>query len=182
MPGFTINGQGGPGPSNTSEVRRKYRWVFTVLGNMSQQELLYLNAASRPSFKLEPVQMHYNQEKINLAGKQEWEPIQLTWYDAEQPDIAKAVYKWLGTVVDLTKANVAPPSAYKKQASLETLSGDGSTSERWYMYGAWPSSVNWGELSHAQNELLQCQATMMYDRAIRDCGVTAGQGTATSMC
>lgn len=183
MPGFIINGTGGPGPSNVVEVRRKHRWVFTVLGGMNQQELLLLQSAARPSFKLEPVPMHFNQEKINLAGKQEWEPIQLVWYDAEQPvDISRAVYRWLGTVVDLTRANVSAPAVYKKNATLEALSGDGSTNERWYLFGAWPSAVNWGEVNHTQSELLTVQATLMYDRAVRDCGISAGTGTATSMC
>lgn len=177
MPGFNINGSGGQNansPSHTVEVRRKHRWFFETLGRgtgtWSQTELLMLQSASRPSFKFDEAEMHHNQEIVRFAGKQSWEPVTLKWYDGEQnPDIARGVYHWLETVVNMASIQVASPTNYKKQATLAVTNGNGNTNERWTMYGTWPQAVNWQELDYSATELLTCEATMRYDRAVREC-------------
>lgn len=179
MPGFNIGGIGGVGPSNTVEVRRKHRWRFATLGRgvgigvgspgpWRPEALLLLQSASRPSFTLEEVEMHHNQEVAYLAGKQTWEPVALMWYDAEQnPDIAGEVYTWINTVVDIASVQVTVPGNYKRQASLEMLDGIGNATETWQMFGTWPTSANWQELDYTSTELQTCEVSMRYDRALR---------------
>jgi hypothetical protein len=177
MPGFNINNTGGyntNGPSNTIENRRKHRWVFESLGRgsstFSQTELLVLQSASRPSFKFEEPEMHHNQEVVRFAGKQDWDPVTLVWYDSEQnPDISRGLYHWLETVVNLTNLHVAHPSQYKRQASLVMLTGTNGVSERWRMYGTWPTAINWQELDYTSADLQTCEASLRYDRAVREC-------------
>jgi hypothetical protein len=134
VPGFNIGGYGGgysaSGPSNTIEVRRKHRWVFTALGRgtgaFTESELLLLQSASRPSFEFEQPEMHHNQEVARFAGKQDWDPITLVWYDAEQtPDVSRGVYQWIETVVNMYSIAVARPRHYKRQAELQLIDGAG---------------------------------------------------------
>lgn len=179
MPGFNINPFGGgygdsaQGPSNTIEVRRKHRWVFETLGRgasgqFSQSELLVLQSASRPSFKFEEPEMHHNQEVVRFAGKQDWDPITLVWYDVEQdPDISRGIYHWIETVVNMQSIAVSHPRFYKRTAALLMLDGSGQTTEQWSMMGTWPSAVNWQELDYTSTDLMTCEATMRYDRAVR---------------
>ncbi len=178
MPGFNIAPYGGgysaQGPSNTLETRRKHRWVFEVIGRgtgvFSQSELLVLQSASRPSFKFEEPEMHHNQEVSRFAGKQDWEPVTLVWYDVQQdPDVSRGLYNWIETVVNMFSIKVAHPRLYKRTASLLMLDGAGQTSERWTMLGTWPSACNWQELDHTSTDLMTIEATMRYDRAIREC-------------
>lgn len=182
MPGFNLGLQGdeylnGNNPSNTIELKRKYRWVFRVLGTANnggwtQAGLLLLQSASRPSFSFEEIEMHHGQEVSKFAGKSSWEVVTLVWYDAEQPDISGACYSWLQTVILISSQGVAPPSQYKKQAQLAITNGVGVDVENWFMYGCWPVTVNWQELNYSSNEMLTCEATMRYDRAVRTCGPT----------
>ena len=170
MPGFNVVNAGGDpnGPSNTIEIRRKHRWLFETLGPVSPQALLILQSASRPSFKFEEPEMHHNQEVAYFAGKQSWDPITLVWYDSEQnPDISGEVYNWLGSVTDLQSVTVNTPSAYKSDAQLSVTDGAGNSNEQWNMYGCWPSAVNFQELDYSSTDLLTCEATLRYDRAIR---------------
>ena len=182
MPGFNVVGIGSPnggaysteGPRNNMEIRRKHRWVFQTIGRgngqWSPKELLVLQSASRPQFKFEEPEMHHNQEVVRFAGKQDWEPVSLTWYDAEQdPDISRAVYIWIETVVNMGTLNVNSPAYYKRGATLMLLNGTGGASETWNMYGCWPTAVNWQELDYSATELLTIEATIRYDRAIRTC-------------
>lgn len=176
MPGFNIQPFGGgysdQGPSNTVEIRRKYRWVFETLGRgqgqFSQAELLLLQSASRPSFKFEEPEMHHNQEVARFAGKQDWEPMTMVWYDAEQdPDISKGLYAWIETVSNMHSLAVAHPRFYKKTGSLCVLDGSGQTNERWSLMGTWPSACNFQELDYTSTDLLTCEATLRFDRAVR---------------
>lgn len=189
MPGFNVQPFGGgfsaAGPSNTIEVRRKNRWVFESLGRgtgaFSQNELLVLQSASRPSFTFEEPEMHHNQEVIYFAGKHTWEPITLTWYDSEQqPDISRGVYHWIETVVNMQNMGVAHPRFYKRQAQLAILDGIGNPTERWTMYGTWPKACNWQDLDYATHDLLTMEATMRYDRAIRTCITAPTAGNAVT--
>lgn len=114
--------------------------------------------------------MHHNQEVARFAGKQDWEPITLIWYDAEQdPDIGRGVYQWIETVVNMFSIKVAHPRLYKRTASLLMLTGSGATSERWTMLGTWPASCNFQELDYTSTDIQTLEATMRFDRAIREC-------------
>lgn len=191
MPGFNIQPFGGgysaQGPANTIEIRRKHRWVFETLGRgtgtFSQAELLVLEKASRPSFKFEEPEMHHNQEVARFAGKQDWDPITMIWYDSEQnPDISRGVYHWLETVVNMQELSVAHPRYYKRTASLVMLDGAGQTTEQWQMLGTWPQAINWQELDYASTDLMTCEATMRYDRAVRTCISGTGGSPSSPTC
>jgi hypothetical protein len=172
MPGFNIVGAGGgDGPSNTIEIKRKHRWVFRTMGPITPEALLILQSASRPSFKFEEPEMHHDQEVVYFAGKQSWDPITLVWYDSQQdPDVSGELYDWLLSV-SLFDAPLGPivfhPSGYKHDAELNLTDGAGIDIETWGMYGCWPSAVNFQELDYSSTDLMTCEATLRYDRAVK---------------
>ncbi len=47
------------------------------------------------------------------------------------------------------------------------IDGSGQTNETWTMNGTWPSALNWQELDYTSTDLMTCEATMRYDRAVR---------------
>ena len=175
MPGFQINGVG-VGPNSLAEVRRAHRWVFESMTNMTAPVLLVLKSASRPSITFEEPAMHHDQEQVYFAGKHTWEPLTLTWYDVEQdPNVSKALWDKLGTVIDFTNAGqavcVKPPSAYKGIAKLQLRSGcgQGDVNEEWGIYNGWPQTVNWNSvaLDYSVSDLLLVEMKYRYDRAVR---------------
>lgn len=178
MPGFTIGGSpSNQQKSNVAETRRKHRWVFSKLGDLlGPRELVYLQKAQRPQFKFNEVVMHHDQEEAYFAGKQQWEPINFSWYDVEQnPDVSARLWAWLG-VVNPTLASlnettcVNAPNVYKKQAQLEmtgNCDGIGNPTERWVFYGLWPREMNWQELDYEANEILRIDVVGRYDKARR---------------
>lgn len=177
MPGFNINqylgGINSSAPTHTTETRRKHRWVFETLGRGAGQwrpnELLLLRSASRPSFKFSTADMHHNQEIAYFAGKQEWDPITISWYDAEQPNISQGLYDWLTSVVTLEGSNlpVTAPNFYKREATLKMLDGVGNSTEAWTMVGTWPETCNWQDLDYSASDIMSCEASMRYDRAVK---------------
>jgi hypothetical protein len=176
MPGFNIGGgRDGNEPSNVAETRRKHRWLFEVVGPIQREALLFLQKASRPNFKYEEAIMHHDQEQAYFAGKQSWEPITLSWYDAEQnPDVSKQLHNWIVTVTTGGlgagggAVTVAVPSAYKKEAKLSMTNGAGAPTETWTLKGVWPQQTNWGDLDYTNTEIQLVEVTMRFDRAIKD--------------
>ncbi len=169
MPGFNINGTGGIVPG-TMETRRVHRWVFDALVSDLFPEIcrVILQSAQRPNFKFEEPEMHHDQEVARFAGKQDWEPMTLTFYDGEQPrDVSKSLYQWVNTVVNLDTIEVAPPSEYKKQAQLSMTNGRGVATETWQLYNCWPKESNWGNLDYTATDIATIEVQMRYDRAKR---------------
>jgi len=74
----------------------------------------------------------------------------------------------LNTVCDLATATVAAPVNYKKQATLEMIGAAGNTTETWTMCNAWPKEVNWGDLDYTATDIVTIEATLRYDRAMKN--------------
>lgn len=167
MPGFNIGGA--EGPSNVNEFRRKHRFRITTLGAAwDRQGLLLLKTASRPKFTLEEPVVHHDQEQAYFAGKQSWDPINISWYDSENNvDESANVYKWLNTVVAIDRATTSVPADYKIDCQLEMSTAAGGPSETWILYGTWPKEVNWGDLDYENTEIALIECTIRFDRAKR---------------
>lgn len=186
MPGFSFCGQGAGSQSVNGliETRRKHRWQFLVLGGgaFAEESLLILQSAQRPKFKFNTADMHHNQEVVKVAGKQEWEPTALKFYDAENPDVSLEVWKWVTTVVNMPTANVNAPRDYKRPSTLEMVNGQGAATETWHLCNSWPESVNWGELDYGGSEICTIEVSVRYDRAVRDCGPAASSNPFGPAC
>lgn len=169
MPGFNVNGQG-TGPNAAAEMRRAHRWEFQTIAGLTPANVrLLLKTASRPSFTLEEAPMHHNQEQIYYAGKQTWEALALSWYDAEQdPDVSLAMWDWVNKCADIPNANVSAPSVYKSNEShLQMFNGVGTATETWALYNGWPQQSNWGGLDYSSNEIQLIEVKFRFDRAVR---------------
>lgn len=120
--------------------------------------------------------MHHDQEQAYFAGKQSWDPITITFYDAEQnPNVSQEVFNWVTTVTTSGlqagggPVTVAPPNAYKAaQAQLSMTDGAGNTDELWTLNGVWPQQTNWMDLDYTNSEIQLVEVIMRYDRATKD--------------
>lgn len=177
MPGFSIKGENANiSKKNKAEYRRKHRWRVADLsdGPVTPADFLQLKTAQRPSFTLSEDEVHHDQEVAYFAGKQTWDPIELTFYDAVQGaganDIAQKLYEWVSTVAEIPQATVSLPSAYKKTLLLQMTSNEGTPDETWELLGAWPSKSNWQDLDYSQSEIQTVSITIRFDRAVRVSG------------
>jgi len=175
MPGFTINAENAAqNKDNKAEFRRKHRWRL-IQGSqtaINNKDLLYLKSAARPSFKFQEAEFHHDQEKAYLAGKQEWDPIELVFYDAVEgrnvDDIAEQLYSWVVSVCDIESATCQIPSEYKKTLIIQMTDAAGEVDESWILHGCWPVSTNWNNLDYTANDIQEVTVSVRFDRAIKD--------------
>jgi hypothetical protein len=188
MPGFFITGQevkdanNLQGPNHKVETRRKHRWIFEQIasdgGGLKSEVLVFLKTTQRPAFKFEEPVMDHNQEKAYFAGRQEWDPIKMSFYDVEQsPDVSDEIWNWLNSVNAIDEVCVKKPGSvgygsngpgYKGVGYLSMVNGCGTATERWSLFGAWPKEVNWQDLDYSNTEIQLIEVTLRFDRAIKD--------------
>jgi hypothetical protein len=170
MPGFNIGtGQAEGRPNATTEIRRKHRWTFALADvgiDDIQTGVLFLKKAARPNVQFEEAVLDHDQERAYYAGRTEWDPIELVWYDAEQsPNVSNMVYQWIQKISDIAQATVAIPSEYKKICNVRQHDGKGTIKEDWTLFNAWPQRSNWNDLDYTSNDLQEITINLRYDRA-----------------
>jgi len=170
MPGFSIDQASSSNPNALAEVRRKHRWLWTIDEPSDMRRIVvYLQKSARPQVQFEEAVMHHDQERAYYAGRTEWQPITLTWYDVEQdPDASKAIWDWVQGVSDIPQATVSTPRDYKKQTTVSMTDGQGEDTEKWTLYNTWPQDTNWSDLDYTSSELQVVEVKIRFDRAKRE--------------
>jgi hypothetical protein len=120
--------------------------------------------------------MHHDQERAYFAGRTEWDPIDLEFYDAEQdPDVSEWVWDWVcgnRGVSDIAAVTVRLPSGgsegYKQEGELQMRDGQGTETETWKLKGAWPIESNWNDLDYSSSDIQLITVKLRFDRAIRE--------------
>lgn len=176
MPGFNLNAAQGNQPNARAEPRRAHRWVMQA-GFLAPGEQAYIKSASRPTVKMNPVEMHHDQETVYFAGKTKFEPINLEYYDIENtPDMSQKIYEWLvgkdGSVMSLLNTgsgfNANKSQNYKKTTiELAMTDANGEPTETWEYHNAWPESFEFGNLDYSEEKIMTIKITLRYDRAVR---------------
>lgn len=153
--------------------QRKFRWMFTVIGsnyigdNASLGALPPLKGA-RPSLEFKDIEVPHVVEDIYLPGKPSWKPINLVLYEicTKTPN---PIWTWINQCYVPQTGDFFPilDKSFKKWCSLELYSGCGDVLERWMFENAWPSQINWGDLDMSSSEVVTCDITLRYDRAVK---------------
>lgn len=157
------------------KFRRKYRWLFEIEG-MVEGEKQYITMAARPSIGgFNTIQVHYQNESAYIAGKPEWDAINLTFLDFDES--CQAIVDWLelcytffdkGTTWADGGEMETIPEDYKKTATATMLDGKGVPLEKYKFVGAWLESINYGDLDYSSIELANVECSMRYDKAYRE--------------
>jgi hypothetical protein len=180
MPGFDIGQINNAHQKfHKAEFRRKHRWRLLDLqsGPVTNQDFLQLKSAQRPSFTLSEDEVHHDQEVAYFAGKQTWDPIEISFYDAAgggAGDISARMFQWVSTVSNINAATCAAPSDYKKTLKVQMTSAAGQPDETWILSGCWPAKSNWNELDYSTSEIQLVNITLRFDRAVRTSNTTTG--------
>ena len=166
MPGFIIGQQATPSsdiPSSKVEIRRRHRWKFTTTGP-SSEIAIYASQADRPTVVVDVVNIHYQQDVIYVPAKNKWNPIDVTFYEVDNPDVAKKIQDWIETVVKF-QTSALQSSGFKQHAELSMLDGMGKVQLTYELLGAWPSEINPDGLDYETSDLSKIKVKLYYDKA-----------------
>lgn len=157
---------------------------FGVSTNVVEMTKQVMNI-KRPTVTFADIVIEVYNSKVKLAGKPEWQDITVTLRDDAGGNVAKLVGEQIQKQFDfMEQATAASGIDYKFQLNYEILDGGNGANqpnvlETWEIYGAYISSVDYGDFDYTSNEPATIALTIKYDNALQSPTGT-GIGTAVA--
>lgn len=158
--------------------KRKNRWTFEV--NSIQGSTCpfsipphFVKMANRPNITIEETQIDFLNDRTWIPGKATWEAITVTYLDVAgvgvQPsEGVRGIHKWLAAVYDFTGKNgrkqSSKRSGYAGKATLTLYDGCGGPLEVWTLGDAWPTGINFGDLTYEDSGIVEIELTIRYSK------------------
>ena len=164
------------------EPKRQNRWIlkFDSVPNAdntaSEALAIDILSANRPSVSTDPIELHRLNERFYFASKPTWEPVTCVFYDYDKGkrSAGQILYSWFTAIYNPLTGGQGYAIVYKTNATLVMLGPDGKIIEVWDLFGAFPESVNWNDLTYEGTEAQQVEAVIRFDYAVLQADQSAG--------
>jgi len=187
----TINQMGIPGVGQgilQPKLKNRWRVTFSGMGadgSSSQPLSTQVVTIARPSLSFEEQELHRYNSRAYIAGKYQWEPMQIGIEDDVTGSAAKVINDQISKQQFLIGAEgpflgAAPEgSIYKFAAKLEMLDGQEQSIERWVCQGCFIQACDWTDLDFSDSAIVMINLTIRFDHAFQELGgYNAGNGVA----
>lgn len=167
------------------KLKYRFRAVFEGFGVSSDRVELtkQVSDISRPNLNFNPFVIEAYNSKVNLVGKPSWEPVSVNLRDDAGGNVSRLVGEQIQKQFDFAEqASASSGIDYKFVLKFEMLDGGNGANqptvlETWELYGAFITTVNYGEMNYGTSEPAMISLTVTYDNAIQSPSGT-GVGTA----
>ncbi len=154
-----------------TEPKRSYRWLLQVGGIPAW----VVKTAKKPSHKITETKHQYINHTFFYPGRVEWDPMDVSFVDPVEPDIAKTLldiiiasgYHFPEDPDDTSTISKAAAVSALGAVTLVQLGPEaGSVVEEWSLVNAWMSEVNYGgDLKYDGEEMVVLTAKIRFDYA-----------------
>lgn len=171
-------------------LRNKFRFTFNNIGQLipganSRNLTMQVTTVTLPNISWEQVTLHRYNSTAYVAGKFEWEAINVTFEDDMNGLATKVVEAQMETQQRIIGADLdgrwlntaATGSDYKFGAVIDQLDGDEGVLASWILEGAWIVSADFGERDYSASEAATITCSIRFDHA-RKIESASGYGTA----
>lgn len=187
----TINDIGIPGIGTgilQPKLKNLWRVTFANMGGGVDSQPLSMQAVTvtRPNLTFEEVELHRYNSRAWVAGKHNWEVMQLTVEDDVTGSASRVIQEqiqqqqWLIGAEGPFLGKGEEGSLYKFVLNLEMLDGKEQVIEKWTCEGCWIQTADYTDLDYSANEAVMINLSVRFDHARQDIGgYSAGEGVAT---
>lgn len=155
------------------EPKRKNRWILKFdripnHANGTEPLAIDIVSSSRPSVSLEPIDLHRLNERFYFASKPSWDPISCMFYDYDKgrDSATQIIYDWFTSIYNPLTGGQGYAVVYKTNATLVLLGPDGKIIEIWDLFGSFPESVAFQDLSYEGTDPAQVEMSLRFDYAV----------------
>ena len=148
------------------EPKRVNRFIVRFPSSMGINEW-YVTSAKRPSAKINAVPIPFLNTSTYVAGRFEWDTMDVTFRDPIGPSASQALMEWFRLHAESVTGRMGYAAAYKKDIEIEMLDPTGVAVEKWILQGTFLMNLNFGDLNYSQDELATIQCTLRMDRCIQ---------------
>lgn len=168
------------------KMKYRFRAVFENFGVSTDRVEMTKQVAdiSRPNVNFNPFTVEVYNSKVNLVGKPSWEPVSVNLRDDAGGNVSKLVGEQIQKQFDFAEQSSASSGIdYKFVLKFEMLDGGNGQNavtvlETWELYGAFLTSVNYGEMNYGTSEAAMISLSITYDNAVQ---TPAGTGVGTAV-
>lgn len=168
------------------KMKYRFRAVFENFGVSTDRVEMtkQVSDISRPNLNFNPFTIEVYNSKVNLVGKPSWEPVSVNLRDDAGGNVSRLVGEQIQKQFDFAEQSSASSGIdYKFVLKFEMLDGGNGANaatvlETWELYGAFLTSVNYGEMNYGASEAAMIQLSVTYDNAIQ---TPAGTGVGTAV-
>jgi len=147
------------------EPKRQNRFILRFPSSLGINEW-FVESTSRPHITISPVEIQFLNTSTFVAGRFNWQTINVTFRDPIGPSASQALMEWVRLHAESVTGRMGYAAGYKKDVDLEMLDPTGVVVEKWILYGTFLSDVNFNALSYSQDALATITATLRMDRCV----------------
>ena len=134
------------------EPLRKNRFLIRFPSDFGIQEWWVSNAV-RPTITINETEIQFLNTSTYVAGRYNWEQINITLRDPIGPSASQAVMEWVRLHAESVNGRMGYAVSYKRDIQIEMLDPTGVTVSLWILKNAQVNSVNFGDLSYEDDSL-----------------------------
>jgi hypothetical protein len=147
------------------EPKRENRFILRFPSSLGINEW-YVETAKRPSVKIKDVEIPFLNTSTFVAGRYNWDAIQVKFRDPIGPSAAQALMEWVRLHAESVTGRMGYAAGYKKDIDIEMLDPTGVVVEKWILQGTFLTGVDFGNLDYGSDKVAGITATLRMDRCI----------------
>ena len=147
------------------EPLRKNRFHMRFPSDLGIQEW-WVSSAARPNMKIGSTEIPFLNTATYVAGRYNWESVNITLRDPIGPSASQAVMEWVRLHAESATGRMGYAVAYKRDIIIEMLDPTGTAISQWILKNCQITDVNNGELDYSSDDLATIQLTIQPQYAI----------------
>ena len=147
------------------EPKRQNRFILRFPSTLGINEW-FVESAARPHITINSTEIQFLNTSTYVAGRFNWQPINVTFRDPIGPSAAQALMEWVRLHAESVTGRMGYAAGYKKDIDLEMLDPTGVVVEKWILYGTFLTDVNFNALNYSQDALANITASLRMDRCV----------------
>jgi hypothetical protein len=147
------------------EPKKQNRFIFRFPSPLGIQEW-FVASGKRPAISIGETEIQFLNTSTYVAGRFNWETIDVTFRDPIGPSAAQALMEWVRLHAESVTGRMGYAAGYKKDVELELLDPTGVVIEKWILQGTMITSADFGSLDYSSEDIADITATLRFDRAI----------------
>jgi len=126
----------------------------------------FVTSTSRPKAKINSVAIPFLNTSTYVAGRFEWEEMQVTFKDPIGPSASQALMEWFRLHAESVTGRMGYAAGYKKDIELEMLDPTGVVVQKWILQGTFMTGFDGQALDYSRDEIATIQVGLRPDRCI----------------
>ena len=147
------------------EPKRQNRFILRFPSSLGINEW-FVESTSRPHITIAATEIPFLNTSTFVAGKFNWQTINVTFRDPIGPSAAQALMEWVRLHAESVTGRMGYAAGYKKDIDLEMLDPTGVVVEKWILYGTFLTDVNFNTLDYKSDTLATITAQLRMDRCV----------------